>query len=48
MFLISVVLALAALAASLGINVPVIGASGYPALAAAYIVLLLGNLIRGF
>ena len=47
-FLISIILAGAAFATALGVPVPIIGSSGYPTLAAAYAILLLGNLIRGF
>ena len=46
--LISVVLAIAALLAQLGIvQIPVIGSGPFAALAVSYLLLLMGNVVRG-
>lgn len=45
--LVSLILAIAGLAAQLGLHVPVIGTLGWPVILVAYVVLFAGVLVRG-
>jgi len=44
---VSLILAVAGVAAEMGVHVPVIGTYGWPAILVAYVVLAAGVLVRG-